>query len=297
MLRVLRSGGSATVYEAVEEGSDSRVALKVLHPDLRDDPHYQAQLRLEAELSARLRHRGVAAVLALREHEGSPVLVEELLCGEDLAQHLARRGALDVAEAIAIARTVLEVLATTHAVGVVHRDLNPANIFLARIGAATTPTLLDFGVALVGESPPVREGTASRRSFGTLRFMALEQLVAPHRIDPRSDLFAVGLLLYLLLTGRHPFDDLPPTELGRAIVDQRYPPLRTLRPDVSPDLDAAIRRALRPWPEERHETAEAMLADLVASAPSIARDTPAPEPATTADEPTGPVAVRGETQR
>lgn len=288
ILRPLRAGGAAIVYEARDEASGRLVALKVLHPALRADPSFQSTLRLEELIAARVRHRGVVPVLGVETFEGSPVLVAALLEGIDLAEHLARAGPLGVADALEVAVAALEVLAAVHDAGVVHCDLKPANLFL--VGGTSDLRVLDFGVArLRDDVAAALDGDLARFAarcggFGTPGYMPPEQIERPGRVEPRSDLFAVGVTLYECLTRRRPFLGDTPEALLTAMRAGHYRAASALRADVPAAVEGVLERALRPHPEERHPSAESM-ADALRPSLVAARGGGVGSPDTPADAP------------
>jgi serine/threonine protein kinase len=256
-LRRLGRGGMGDVYE-VAEGSlaGPRYALKLLHARLGDRRELALRVQHEALVAARVDHPNVVRVFALGEAaDGRPYLVMERLRGRDLRAVLARTGALPVARALDLAAQALDGLAAAHAVGVVHRDVKLENLFLGDDG---TLKVLDFGIATLPH------GEASRpRPFalvGTLLSMAPEQFVHAD-VDARADVYAAGLALYELVTGRGPFDELrgSPQALQFAHCERAPPaPSRLARRPIAADVEAAILRALAKAPGDRFPSARAM---------------------------------------
>ncbi len=270
IVHLLRAGGMASVYEAVDVASGARVVVKVLHAHLGRDPSSWTLLQTEALVAARVRHPGVERAVTLQTHDGVPFLVKPLLDGEDLSSLLAREGPLPLRAALAVVLPVLDALASVHAAGVVHCDLKPSNLFL--VGPARAPVVLDFGVAHVPERADARGEVHAAEVLGTLRYMSPEQLLTPERVDPRSDLFAMGVILYECLTLRTPFGASTPEAHIQAVTGGAWAPLHEHCAALPRGFEGVVRRALCPRPEERHPTAEALFEDL---APFTAYDPPA----------------------
>lgn len=257
VLRRLGRGGMGDVYEVAEGSPDGpRYALKLLHAALAARPDLTLRFQQEALVAARVEHRRVIRVFALGETaEGRPYLVMELLRGRDLRAELALAGPLPVARALELTAQALDGLAAAHAAGVVHRDVKLENLFLGEDGALT---VLDFGIA------KLTDGSASLTLpgavVGTLRTMAPEQF-ARADVDPRADVYAAGLVLYELVTGRGPFDELRglPRALHFAHCATPPPaPSSLARRAFAAGVDDAILRALAKSPADRFQSAEEM---------------------------------------
>jgi hypothetical protein len=194
--------------------------------------------------------------------DGRPCIVTELLEGWDLERHTeACGGKLNVAQAIDLARQCLRALSAVHMHGIVHRDLKPSNLFLCRDASGrSTLKLLDFGIA---KSSQEAELTASGVLLGTPAYMAPEQARGAHFADQRSDLYAVGAILYRLLTGRLPYDEPDANTTLLKLVQGPPPPPRSLEPSIPSELDAAIQRAMAHDPEQRYQQANEFDAALV----------------------------------
>jgi serine/threonine-protein kinase len=252
ILRAIGAGGMGVVYEAVQLDLGRRVALKVLPrgPDPRD----LARLRTEVLAVAAASHAHVVPMIECRDDHDPPFFVMELLHGLTLATVL-RQGSLPVERAVKIAVQVLSALGAAHAAGVVHRDIKPANVFLVQTpGVGDVVKVLDFGVA------KVEGGTSSTTTgslVGTPAYMAPEQVLGG-AIGPRTDVHAVGLLLFEMLTGRRPFDGVP-----ARMPYEPAPPLAMVRPDLPPALANVVACALEKDPSRRFPSAAAMLDALV----------------------------------
>jgi serine/threonine-protein kinase len=261
IVRELAHGGTSTVYEAVHRNG-RRAAVKVLRPSLAADQRGRARFLRESALANRVNHPGVISVIDEDvTPEGLVFLVMELLAGETLEQRWARCGKrLPAADAIAIVVEILEPLAAVHRVGIVHRDLKPSNVFLSTHGIK----LLDFGVARLREIN-ADEGAITRSGamLGTPAFMAPEQARGHwHDIDARTDIWAVGAILFVLLSGRHVHEGHTPNELLIASATQPAESLMRFAPDVPARLVALVDRALSRDKEMRWPDAASMLAEL-----------------------------------
>jgi eukaryotic-like serine/threonine-protein kinase len=272
VISLLGAGGMGSVYvvEHVELGR--HYVLKSLLRTLASRDDLIARMRNEWRALGKLQHPNIVDVInAGATPDGVPFYVMELLCGETVRDRLARQGRLPPDQAVRIAQATLVGLAAAHAIGVVHRDVKPANVFLTRDGGVK---VLDFGIAQVRvEGAP--KITAQGLAIGTPRYMSPEQ-ASGERADARSDVYAVGLLLYEMVAGEGPFDDL--TDITQQMLAHLHRPPRPLRQwaDLPPGLEALIERALAKHPDERPRSAQYMAAEL---APFAGSD--APDPGTT----------------
>jgi serine/threonine protein kinase len=261
LLRRIGVGGMGEVWAARNCTTDAEVAVKLgLGSAAREDA--AQRFRHEARLGAMLAHRSIVRIFDLVEESDRPlVLVMELLKGETLERHLRRRGPLPAPEAIAIVVPILSALAHAHATGIVHRDLTPANVFLALDpDGHVTPKLLDFGIAKIPATAPML--TIDGRALGTPRYMAPERIRDKGPIDGRSDLFSVGVVLYELLTGVCPFAAGSAAASLAAVLEVVVDP----DPRIDPRVGLELRRALSKRPYERPPTATAMADGLLAVA-------------------------------
>jgi len=274
VVRPLGQGGMGEVYEVEHAELGRRAALKVLHRRHQDRADLAARLRDEARISARVRHPNLVEVFDLGvTADGRPFFAMPLLRGRDLHDRLARDGVLPPATAIALCAQALDGLGAAHAAGLVHRDVKLENLFLEDDG---TLKVLDFGVAKIagdGRSSRTEPGT----SPGTPRCMAPEQC-AGRAVDARADLYAMGLALYELVTGRGPFDHVAGDAhaLRYAHCERAPIPPSRAAPALGPALDAVILRALAKSPADRFQTAAEMAAALRHLLPATRAATRAP---------------------
>src|ERR1700737_1226576 len=261
LLSRIGAGGMGEVWLAEDPQRPRKVAVKLLPRAAAGDPGAVARLLREAKAAATVDHPAVVTVYEAGVASGAPHLVMqdgEGVGGETLSERLAR-GHLPVQEAVALAEHVADALAEVHALGVVHRDLKPSNIILGPHG----PKIVDFGVASLKGSA---ELTSPGAIIGTPEAMSPEQ-VKGRPADNRSDLWALGVILYTALTGRVPFAGDTTMDVGLSVVASQPPPPSSLRPEVMPRLDQVVIKLLSKDPEQRYARAEELLADLHAWRP------------------------------
>jgi serine/threonine-protein kinase len=249
MVRSLGHGAMAEVWEANDELLQRRVAIKILHPHLRT-PATIARFRAEGLATARLGHPAIVTVFDTIALPDLDAIVMELVDGRTLRFVLDQRGTLSVDRAVHMAATVADALHAAHSAGVVHRDVKPANIILGRDG---TIKITDFGIA---KSDVAIDLTQTGTYVGTARYVAPEQ-VRGERANARSDVYALGTVLYETLAGRSPFAADHDDALALARLHREAPSVRAARPDVSPALASVIARALAREPHARFESAAA----------------------------------------
>ncbi len=263
--RLIGEGGMGVVYEAFHQRLGYPVALKFLHPEAAQTPGAMARFQREAHAAAELSGVHVARVLDVDAlPNGLPYMVMELLKGRDLEAELRSRGALPVAEAVDIVLQACTAMTEAHAHGIIHRDLQPANIFLVEpttsevslVGARfPVVKVLDFGVSLFSESRNMARVTATTMSIGTPLYMSPEQVRCSKRVDARTDIWSLGVVLYEALAGEPPFDGTS-TAAVAAIVADETPSVRAMRPDVPIGLDVVIARSLAKDVSQRFQTVE-----------------------------------------
>jgi serine/threonine protein kinase len=282
--RPIGVGGMASVYLARDLRLDRPVAVKLLGPSFAADPRAVDRFRREARAAASLGHPNVVAVYDWGQDDGSYYLVMEYVEGENLRQLLDRRGPLPEDEALGIAAAVAEALEVAHARGIVHRDVKPHNVMIDAHGRVKVG---DFGIAQESDAATL---TTTRSSvLGSAYYLSPEQ-ARGQRVDARSDLYSLGVLLYELLAGRPPFVGDSPVAVAVQHLDAAPAPLRGLRPDVSTATEAIVARAMAKDPEARFPTAGAMRAAIEQARAGRGSDTVLLPASATAPMPTAPAA-------
>jgi serine/threonine protein kinase len=292
LVSLLGAGGMGEVYRARDRRLDRIVAVKVLPSALGAKPELRERFEREARAISALSHPNICALYDLGHEDGLEYLVMEYLEGETLADRIAR-GPLPASQVLRYGEQIADALHCAHRAGITHRDLKPGNVMITSAGAK----LLDFGLAKFVESearvfsessaPATRIGplTAEGTIVGTFQYMSPEQLeCAP--VDPRSDLFALGVILYEMATGQRPFRGDSPASLIAAVLSADPAPIRTLQPAAPPALERIIHTALEKSPNDRWQTAHDVARQLrfisessltsEAAAPARTRSLPLP---------------------
>ncbi|HEY8038380.1 MAG TPA: serine/threonine-protein kinase [Polyangiaceae bacterium] len=286
--KALASGAAGDVFEALHLDLGARVAVKVLRPGIPETADIRRKRFMrEARVAARIKSDHVVRVFDVVAREQGPTyIVMELLVGETLAERVRRAGPLPVAEAVDFLLQATKPLVELHDAGIVHRDVKPSNLFLARdADGKDRIKLLDFGVAAFQQ--PVHRGesslTLSEVVVGTPRYMAPEQVVAARNVDARADVWALGVTLYELLAGTPPFDGQTVLAVLNQIEQQEPRGLAAARPGVPEELAGVVHRCLAKDPAGRPADARALAAALAPfgeSAPASGRGVEAVLPAT-----------------
>ena len=251
-------GGMATVYKAHHPGLDRFVAIKVLPDFFAEDEDYRDRFQQEARSIARLKHPNILNVFDFGQERGITYLVLELVSGGTLSDRLG--GQMDLQEVVAFLRPLAGALDHAHSQGVLHRDIKPSNILLHRDG---TPVLADFGLARM--AAPVKKLTASGIVLGTPEYMSPEQAVGGP-IGPASDLYALGIVAYEMVTGRVPFEADTPVAVLLSHLNKVMPPTRELPAELSGHVEKALRQVLAKSPVERFASASEFVAALTPAA-------------------------------
>ncbi len=245
-------GGMASVWKAMHLGLRKPVAIKTLRADLTASERARERFLREGEAIARIRHANVVEVHDVGIVGDTPYLVMEFLEGEDLRSFFVRRGALPLVELADLAVPVCAALAFAHDEGVVHRDVKPGNVFLARTrDRGLTPKVLDFGVSRLRDDRMGRVHTGTAVVLGTPRYMAPEQVRGARDVDGRADQYSLGVILYQGATGRVPIDDAAVFELLRKVVNGDFPTPRSVRPELPETFERVVLRAMATRPEQR----------------------------------------------
>lgn len=261
ILEVLGRGGMGVVFKAVDTALDKVVALKSLDPVHAQSEQFLGRFRSEARTLGRLQHPHIVNVFAFRHVEPHLFIVMEFVDGGSVADLIGERGAVPWQEALPIVRQSLEAMAYAHQASVVHRDIKPRNILLTRGGYVK---VTDFGLAKIQESTEEGRGlTRTGITGGTLYYMPPEQLEGLSRVDHRGDIYSLGMTCYELLAGRVPFDKQKSEfTILKAIDAHTFPPIDHFAPEVPKPLAEIVTKALEHDPEDRFQTADAMLEAL-----------------------------------
>jgi len=275
----LATGGCGTVYLAEHAARGTRAALKVLRADLAGSVEMNERFLREARVVNQIRHPNIVDVFDFGElPDGRPFLVMELLEGDSLASVIERDGRVPPREALAYLEPVACALSAAHALGIVHRDVKPSNVAVVRDAAGTRVKLLDFGIAKLLRSDPGEPAlTAVGQRIGTPTAMAPEQIRGV-AVDARADIYALGVMAFQLLTGRHPFVAPEFAEIERLHLGAAPPRPGSFAP-VGAAIDAVVLRCLEKDPAKRFATVDAFLDAFRGAASLDAAETPLAGPA------------------
>ena len=267
----LSVGGMGAVYRGTHILMDKKVAIKVLRPSLAADERIVARFSREARAASRISHPHALSVTDFGEAESGIVfLVMEFLSGQTLKELIRQQGPLSLPRLVEIMRQVCGALEAAHAEGVIHRDLKSDNIMLVNAKGADYAKVLDFGIAKITE--PVGNHDPSLTSpdlvVGTPQYMSPEQCSQLSEIDARSDVYALGIILFEMLTGHVPFTDGSPTAIMLKQLQEPPPSVLEERVDLPPGVGVVVSRALAKRPEDRYQRVGDLIEDLVIAAAS-----------------------------
>lgn len=268
--RIIGVGGMGVVAAATHVHLDRCVAIKFLLPEAAAQPEAVARFMREAQAASSIRSEHVARVIEVAELEsGAPYMVMELLEGRDLAELLKVYGRRPAREAVDYVLQACDAIAQAHLLGIVHRDLKPSNLFLSRpAGGLATIKVLDFGISKVVNQAQVQANlTATSFSFGTPVYMSPEQVRSAKNVDPRTDVWALGVILYELLVGAPPFEAESLPALCAMITVDPPAPMRARLPELAPELEAIVLRCLEKDVTRRFQTVGALASALAPYAP------------------------------
>lgn len=259
IVRLLGDGGMGAVYEGRHEVLGSRVAIKILHPELTARPGLPERFIQEAQLAAQLHSPHVVRVLDVdRTAEGRAFIVMEMLEGEPLSAILDRDGKLETSTAVDYTIQILSALEAAHELGIVHRDLKPENVFVTPAGDKKLLKLIDFGIAKARREGAGRNLTAAGMVMGTAEYMAPEQAFSAGDADARSDLYAVGVMLYEMLAGERPVRGETAREVAMKVHGGEVKPLVHAAPHLAGELAGLVHRAMAASPDLRFQSASEM---------------------------------------
>jgi serine/threonine-protein kinase len=269
VVQELGRGGMGAVYWVRHTKTNRDLALKLLIPQMIERrPTLAQRFIAEAQAAAALNHRAIVEIVDMDTDRGRPFIVMEKLEGEELLARITRESPLPIPWVVNVGIDIADAMSTAHehAPKIIHRDLKPQNIFLARSGRERDIVkILDFGIAkLIEENGVSQELTATTDVYGTPLYMSPEQLRSAKDVDERTDVYAIGVILYQALTGRTPFWADSFAELAIKVTTEVAPPLRELRTDVPPVLAAVIDKAMSRSRELRFASAAGLRDALIA---------------------------------
>ena len=273
IVRLLGEGGMGAVYEALHVGLKKRVALKTLLPSIARNPEAQTRFLREGEAASRINHPNVVDVTDVGSEGGTPYLVMEYLEGETLGDFIDRKGPLPVGVAVDLLLPCIAAVAAGHDRDVIHRDLKPQNVFLARgPWGEPIPKILDFGVSKIldGQSAAL---TGTMAVLGTASYMSPEQARGAKVVDAASDQYAIGLIFFEMLTATRAHDGEHPLEVLHRISSGVVPDIRRWRSDLPPEIEAVLAQMLAMNPGARFSSLRAAARALLPYASEKARVT------------------------
>jgi serine/threonine protein kinase len=266
---LIATGGMGAVYLGEHVHMHKRIAVKILHPEVDDQPEIVARFEREAVVGAHVRHPNIAHATDFGKlDDGAYFLVLDYIEGRNLGE-LIREGPIAVSRVVRIAKQLAGALAAAHELGIVHRDMKPRNIML---DDHLVPHLIDFGFAKVsvdklpltaspGDARPASRLTGVGVIFGTVKYLAPESAHGMDAVDARADLYALGVIIYEMLAGKHPFESTDPVEMFNHHRMTPPPPFAVRSPGVTvpPELDVIVRKLLEKDPYDRYQTANELV--------------------------------------
>ena len=265
LIRLVARGGQADVHEAIDESSGKPVAIKMLRAELLDRHDAVERLRREVTLAARIRHRNVARVDGFGIHDDGgrelAFVAMEFLPGETLHARRSRLGRLSAEQALPIVAQVATGLAAAHAQNIIHRDLKPGNVMLVPDAGEERVVVTDFGLGRPLEAEDAGKLTATGEAVGTPQYMAPEQ-VRGARLTHAADIYALGVVIFEIVTGRLPFGDDPSMAAQLDKLLEKAPPARLFVPELPRHWNDAISRCLEIAPPKRFRSADDVIAAL-----------------------------------
>jgi serine/threonine-protein kinase len=254
-------GGMASVFRAHDPNIDRVIAIKFLHPNFSEDEEYRGRFLREARAAGMLSHPNIVTVHDVGEISGRPYMAMELIEGEPLNELMTRMGAMPIKDALVIGLQLAKALGYAHSKGIVHRDIKPSNIMGVR--GTTTVKVTDFGIAHV-TSKNEQQQTRVGDVLGTPQYMSPEQTKGS-KVDGRSDLFSVGIILYQMLSGQPPFMADSIVALAMQIANDQPVPIEQLRPKLPQSVRRIVERCLAKQPERRFQNGEELAAAISAA--------------------------------
>jgi serine/threonine protein kinase len=257
---LLGLGGMGEVYEAYDENNDRVVAIKTLPLSRTDSNEHVERFQRQGPAALRIRHPGIVEIYDWGTDNGTHFVAMERLQGHELTQRIEDAWPLPLAFVLKVAIQISRAVHAAHRNGVIHRDLKPSNVFLVQSeGNAESVKLLDFGVAKLQENPSF---THTEQVMGTPAYMAPEQLQSAKYVDARADIYAIGSILYEMLTARPPFTASSKMELMLKVANDRPEPIASQRSDVPNELVQVVEKAMAKDPAQRFVTANLLASAL-----------------------------------
>ncbi len=258
VIRRLGRGGMAEVYLAEQISLKRNVALKVLHADLARDQSYIERFRREAQSAAALVQANIVQIYEVGEVDGHHFIAQEYVAGRNLRQYLGRYGAVEPVMAVNVIRQVAMALQKAGEMNVIHRDIKPENIMLSTKGEVK---VADFGLARINDEPTKQGLTQVGITMGTPLYMSPEQ-VEGKRVDPRSDIYSLGVTAYHMLSGEPPFDGSNALAIALQHIKNHAQPLQDVRPDIPEELVDVVNQMMAKDPDARPSSGNALLKEL-----------------------------------
>jgi serine/threonine-protein kinase len=258
--KLVAAGGMASIYVAMDLRLDRLVAVKIMHPHLANDEEFVTRFIKEAKATASLSHPNVVSIQDQGWNEGGTpavFIVMEYIEGNTLRDYLYERGKLSLEETLRFLVPVVSALAEAHRIGIIHRDIKPENILISKDGRVK---IADFGLAR-GDQLGSTQTAESSVVLGSVSYLSPEQ-VQRGISDARSDIYALGVVLFELLTGKKPYDGETPIQIAYKHVNERIPSILTIDPDLSPGIDVIIEKSTSPNPDQRYKNAAELLSEL-----------------------------------
>ena len=271
ILSELGRGGMAIVYRAYDPQTQREVALKVLPPEYLHNRQFRARFQREIEILTSFKHVGVVSVYGYGQYQGQPYLVMRYMSGGSLEDRIRAKGSLSVSEAAVLLEHLAPALEAAHQQGIIHRDLKPANILFDELDQ---PHIADFGIARLAEQAGMTQLTGSMM-IGTPAYMSPEQANGDKALDGRSDVYALGVMIFQMLTGKLPYEADTPMQMALKHISKPIPNILDSRPDLPAGMKKVMGRVLTKDREKRYQTARAFATALAAVAQAETAGTPA----------------------
>lgn len=252
---LIQEGGMSYVYLAEDTINKKQVAVKIMKDETFSDPLNVARFQREARACASLRHSNIVEIYDIDDYKGKPYIIMEYVESKSLKDLLVTRGVFTQLEACDIIYQLADALMHAHEHGVIHRDIKPQNVMMQYDGGVK---LLDFGIATITDAPNI---TQKDMVVGSVHYMAPEVLKGKGS-SPRSDIYALGITFFELLTGKQPFTDNTPVNIAMKQIEQPLPSVRKFRSDINPKIEKIINKACQKKPENRYQSMKALKHDL-----------------------------------